>query len=71
MEGNEVYWWIPFGINFILYGSCCSLIIKRKNLSMISVRSPTLLLSTILGNFLMSLVIFVQTYDGSFHFFKK
>ena len=60
MEGNEVYWWIPFGINFILYGSCCSLIIKRKNLSMISVRSPTLLLSTILGNFLMSLVIILS-----------
>ena len=57
MEGSEVYWWIPFGINFILYGVCCFLIIKRKNISMISVRSPTLLLSTIFGNFLMSLVI--------------
>ena len=57
MVGSEVYWWIPFGINFILYGVCCFLIIKRKNISMISVRSPTLLLSTIFGNFLMSLVI--------------
>ena len=60
MKGSKVYWWIPFGINFILYGACCFLILKRKNLSMISVRSPTLLLSTIFGNFLMSLVIILS-----------
>ena len=60
MVGSEAYWWIPFGINFALYGVCCVLILKRKNLSMISVRSPTLLLSTIVGNFLMSLVIILS-----------
>ena len=60
MTESNVYWWIPFGINFILYGGCCVLILKRKNLSMISVRSPTLLLGTIIGNFLMSLVIIVS-----------
>ena len=60
MAESNVYWWIPFGINFILYGGCCVLILKRKNLSMISVRSPTLLLGTIIGNFLMSLVIIVS-----------
>ena len=60
MSENNVYWWIPFGFNFILYGGCCVLILKRKNISMISVRSPTLLLSTILGNFLMSLVLILS-----------
>ena len=60
MTESNVYWWIPFGINFLLYGGCCVLILKRKNLSMISVRSPTLLLGTIIGNFLMSLVIIVS-----------
>jgi len=65
MVGNEVYWWIPFGINFILYGACCFLILKRKNISMISVRSPTLLLSTIFGNFLMSLVIILSQITDS------
>ena len=65
MVGNEVYWWIPFGINFILYGACCFLILKRKNISMISVRSPTLLLCTIFGNFLMSLVIILSQITDS------
>jgi len=60
MSESNVFWWIPFGFNFILYGGCCVLILKRKNLSMISVRSPTLLLGTIIGNFLMSLVIIVS-----------
>ena len=58
MESN-VLWWIPFGLNFILYGVCCLLILKRKTFTMISVRSPSLLISTILGNFLMSLVLII------------
>ena len=64
MSESNVFWWIPFGFNFILYGGCCVLILKRKNLSMISVRSPTLLLGTIMGNFLMSLVIIVSQLIG-------
>ena len=65
MAESSAFWWIPFGINFILYGGCCFLILKRKNLSMISVRSPTLLLGTILGNFLMSLVIIISQMIGT------
>ena len=70
---SGVYWWIPFGLNFILYGICCLLIIKRKTYTMISIRSPTLLLSTILGNFLMSLVIILfkitgQNFFSSFYY---
>ena len=70
---SGVYWWIPFGLNFFLYGVCCLLIIKRKTYTMISIRSPTLLLSTILGNFLMSLVIILfkitgQNFFSSFYY---
>ena len=63
MESN-VLWWIPFGLNFILYGVCCLLILKRKTFTMISVRSPSLLISTILGNFLMSLVLIIPMISG-------
>ena len=70
---SSVYWWIPFGINFLLYGICCLLIIKRKTYTMISIRSPTLLLSTILGNLFMSLVIILfkitgQNFFSSFYY---
>jgi hypothetical protein len=65
---SGVYWWIPFGLNFFLYGVCCLLIIKRKTYTMISIRSPTLLLSTILGNFLMSLVIILFKITGQIFF---
>lgn len=70
---SGVYWWIPFGLNFLLYGICCLLIIKRKIFTIISIRSPTLFLSTILGNFLMSLVIILfkitgQNFFSSFYY---
>ena len=70
---SGVYWWIPFGLNFFLYGVCCLLIIKRKSFSTISIRSPTLLLSTIIGNFLMGLVIILfkitgQNFFSSFYY---
>ena len=51
---NAIFWWILFCLNFILYGLCCILIIKRKNYTSISIRSPTLLLCNILGNFFMN-----------------
>ena len=69
----KIFWWIPFSINFLLYGVCCLLIIKRKSFSTISIRSPTLLLSTIIGNFLMGLVIILfkitgQNFFSSFYY---
>lgn len=63
MNYNSIYWCI-FGFNFLLYGLCCILIIKRKNYTSISVRSPTLLLSTILGNFLMTTIIVLYPIFG-------
>ena len=54
---NTTYWWIIFGVDFLLYGICCLMILKRKNFTVISIRSPKLLLFTILGNFFMSLLL--------------
>lgn len=70
---SDAYWWIPFGINFILYGLCCLFILKRKNFTIISIRSPTLLLCTIFANFLTSLVIILfkitgQNFFSSFYY---
>jgi len=63
-EDNRIYWWIPFGLNFILYGVCCLMIVKRKTFTIISLRSPTLYLITILGNFFMSLVLILYRIIG-------
>ena len=52
-----VIYWILFAINLLLYGIACLLIIKRKNYTSISLRSPTLLLSCNLGNFLAVTVV--------------
>ena len=57
---NPIFWWILFGLNFILYGICCIMIIKRKNYTSISIRSPTLLLCNILGNFFMNTIIILS-----------
>jgi hypothetical protein len=60
------YWWIIFGFNFLLYGFCCILIIKRKNYTSISIRSPTLLLSTILGNFFINtIIVLYQIFENN------
>ena len=56
MKG-EIYWWILFGLDFLIYGLCCIMIIKRKNYTSISIRSPTLLLVTNISNFFMNLII--------------
>ena len=57
MEINVIFWWILFGLDFLIYGLCCVLIIKRKTYTSISIRSPTLLLVTIVSNFIMSLIL--------------
>ena len=51
------FWWILFGLDFIIYGLCCVLIIKRKTYTSISIRSPTLLLTTNISNFMMSIIL--------------
>ena len=57
MVDTSLWWWIIFGLDFLIYGFCCIMIIKRKNFTSISIRSPTLLLSTILSNFFMKIII--------------
>ena len=66
MNYNSIYLWIIFVFNFLLYGLCCILIIKRKNFTSISIRSPTLLLTTILGNFFISTIILLyQIFENN------
>ena len=63
---NSIYWWFIIGFNILLYGFCCILIIKRKNYTSISIRSPTLLLSTILGNFFLTTIILLyQIFENN------
>ena len=54
---GKLIWIIIILFNCILYGLCCLLIIKRKNYTYISIRSPTLLLVTNFSNFLMSITL--------------
>ena len=54
---SAIFWWILFVIDFIIYGLCCIIIIKRKNYTSVSIRSPTLLLISILSNFFMNIII--------------
>ena len=59
-SSNHNLSWITILIfNCLVYGLCCLLIIKRKSLTYISIRSPTLLLITNFSNFLISLTIVI------------
>ena len=62
---NKIVWIIIIIINVIIYGVCCFLILKRKNFTAISIRSPTLLLSSIVSNFIMNLVIILHKIVNS------
>ncbi len=63
----DVFWWILFSLDFLVYGFCCIMIIKRKNYTSISIRSPTLILTNILGNFFMSIIIVLfQIFDSNY-----
>lgn len=54
---ENIYWYILLGLDLLIYGLCCIMIIKRKNYTSISIRSPTLLLVTNLSNFFMNIII--------------
>ena len=63
---SSIFWWILFGIDFIIYGLCCIIIIKRKNYTSVSIRSPTLLLISILSNFFMNIIIILyQIFESN------
>ena len=66
-ENNEIIWIIIIIFNAIIYGVCCFFIIKRKNFSAISIRSPTLLLCNNISNFIMSLTLILhKLIDSNF-----
>ena len=76
MEGIDLCFWILFGLNFILYGATCLMIIKRKAYTSISIRSPVLLLMAILGNFFINqIIILFRLFDintiSAFYFFLE
>ena len=61
------HWIIIFIFNCAVYGLCCLMILKRKNFSYISIRSPTLLLFTNFSNFLATVfLIFHKMTDSNF-----
>jgi len=67
MELDNIIWIIIIIFNTLVYGICCLLIIKRKNFTAISIRSPTLLLCTILSNFIMTVTLILhKIVDNNF-----
>lgn len=76
MDAMEICWWCLFSLNFIFYGITCIMIIKRKIYTSISMRSPTLLLMSILGNFFIIQIIilykiFPKNIISHFYFFFR
>lgn len=72
----DVFWWLLFSVNFILYGSTCFMIFKRKTFTSISMRSPVLLIISIFGNFFVcQILILFKLFDSndisSFYFFFR
>ena len=66
-EISNSHWIIILIFNCLVYGICCLMIIKRKNFTYISIRSPTLLLFTNFSNFLASIfLIFHKLTDSNF-----
>lgn len=59
---EELKWWkiLLASGDVVIYGLCCLLIIKRKQYTYISIRSPTLLLITNFSNFLISVVLILK-----------
>ena len=76
MSGKEICWWFLFGLNFLIYGATCIVIIKRKIYTTISMRSPVLLLMTIIGNFFINQIIIlfklfsINTISAFYYFFR-
>ena len=66
-EKDEIIWITVIIINIFVYGLCCLLTLKRKHFSSISIRSPTLIISTNISNFLISLTLILhKIIDSNF-----
>ena len=62
---SNIVWIIIIIVNVIIYGLCGFLIIKKKSLTAISIRSPTLILGSILSNLIMSLTLILPKLVNS------
>ena len=65
MAEDNIVWIIIIIVNVIIYGLCGFLIIKKKSLTAISIRSPTLILGSILSNLIMSLTLILPKLVNS------
>ena len=69
-EGTSVVVWIVIiVINVLIYGLCGFLVLKRKSLTAMSIRSPTLVLGTIFSNLVMSLALIIPKIAKNHTFF--
>ena len=57
-----VIWLILLIFNIFFYGACIMLIMKRKNFTSISIRSPNLLILNNIGNLFMSIIIIISKF---------
>ena len=67
-SNDNLFWIIIILFDCLVYGLCCLLIVKRKSITYISIRSPTLLLLTNFSNFIISisLILFKITKSNFF-----
>ena len=76
MESTVIGWWIFFVFNLIIYGLTCFMTIKRKTFTSISIRSPTLSIIAILGNFFLGEIIIlykifnINAFSPFYFFFR-
>ena len=62
MEKEQIYYILLLIINTIIYGFCCIMILKRKNYTCVSVRTPTLLLSNNLAGFFQTTILLLNQF---------
>ena len=61
---NTIHWIFPL-LNIFVYGIILFLILKKKKYSQITMRTPTLLLSTIISNFFLNEIILLDNIFSS------
>ena len=54
-----IWWLILLIFNFLCYGVCCFVLMKRSSFTSISIRSPKLLILNNIGNFFMSIILII------------
>ena len=67
---NNIQWLFVLLLNIFIYSLCIFIIIKRKLYTIISIRSPTLLLSSIFSNFVLNEILIIYKIFGE-NFFSS